>query len=241
MVDGGPRRSSRKRAENVVWHRQHKRTWLFGQLDELWRQHYLDLGKCRLGKCRDRLLQATDAQLAELPQRSDGRSFLAMAIAAASAYGSSKERELCAYAEAAIARGLDPNDTHHDNTAVVMAVYHGYLSVLSVLLEAGCSLVSGGEYGHAVMAAVRNRQHAALSRLLQMPEASVLIATLAPGSVHTGDSVLFLAIERRDTAAILLLTTCGGARLSDHDLACLNANKRTCLEKRRCVRRGKTQ
>ena len=216
-------RRTSSRQPSVAWHQRHKRTWLFAQLTPLWRQHYVDLGHCRLRRCRDRLRDSRPSELKELPA-----SFTALAISAASAYGAAKERQLCEFVQQVVELGFSPNDAHHDNPAVVLAAYHGYVSVLDLLLAAGCSLDGHGEYGHALMAAVKNGQHAALTLLLQQPAAAALISA----SCRATDSMLFMSIEKRDVASVELLTA-AGAKLSDHDLACLAANKRARLEKTR--------
>ena len=191
----------------------------FASLDPLWRRLYVDLGHCRLRKCIRAIESASMKQLEALPAKSSGEryAFTAVAIAAASAYGASKEAELCAYLRAVLQRGLDANDTHHDNTTLALAAYHGYLPVLEVLLAAGYSLESRGKYGNAVMAAVKNGQLSALELLLQRPDATV-VASTAPAQYPRGESVLHRAIVNRDVESTRLLLR-AGARLSNEDYA----------------------
>eukprot|EP00310_Coccolithus_braarudii_P001258 CAMPEP_0183383036 /NCGR_PEP_ID=MMETSP0164_2-20130417/127247_1 /TAXON_ID=221442 /ORGANISM="Coccolithus pelagicus ssp braarudi, Strain PLY182g" /LENGTH=318 /DNA_ID=CAMNT_0025560663 /DNA_START=72 /DNA_END=1028 /DNA_ORIENTATION=- len=196
--------------------------WLYADLNPMWRAHYLDLSHCRLAKCRARLLKATDADLTELPTG----SFVAMAIAAASAYGASTESALVAYVAAALERKLDPNDEFKGSSAVVLASYHGYTMVLRMLLGAGASL-----HGHALRAATKNGQHATLAAALAHPDASALLRH----QERATDSALFLAIERRDVESARLLTQIGGARLTDYDLVCITANKRMRIEAMRLL------
>lgn len=227
MVDVRPRRSNR--THNTPWHQRRRGAELFAQLEPYWRRLYVDLGHCRLRKCRQRVEQASVTQLEALPCGAIGRiAFTAVAIAASSAYGSSKEDELCMYVQAVIQRGLDANDTHHDNSAVALAAYHGYVAVLRVLLATGCSLESHGEYGNAVMAAVRNVQHGALELLLQQPTAFTF-ANAVLVYYPSGESVLERAIINRDVVSVRLLVRCG-VLLSNRDFVRLCASK---LEKTR--------
>lgn len=199
--------------------------WLYANLSRAWQQHFVDVGHCRLDKCRARVLKATDAQIAELAR--EGVSFLAMAVSAAAAYGAGKDGALRAYAEAIVARGLDPNDSHNDSSAVVYAAYCGFTGTLSALLAAGCALDGRGPHGHAVMAAVKNGQHAALALMLKDSAAARALVAAPPAqrtSLYRTVSPLQIAIERRDEASVRLLKG-GGAMLSDFDLVCLSVKQ----------------
>ena len=237
MEEGNsPTRRSR-RSHSAPWHQKKGGAELFAQLDPHWRRLYVDLGHCRLRKCRCTIEQASARQLESLPANREGErfAFTAVAIAAASAYGASKELELCAYVQAVLDRNLNANDTHHDNSTLALAAYHGYLSVLAILLAAGYSLESRGEYGNAVMAAVRNGQHGALELLLRRPESSTF-ASAVLGYYPSGDSVLERAVVNRDAESVRLLVQRGGARLSDRDFARLCAFKQEKLRLEPMVR-----
>lgn len=214
-----PMRRSTRAIDKTYNIGERKKGGLLPSLTKQWRQQYIDMGHCRLKRCRERLQQATAAELCELQTGAPDFSFTAMAIAATSAYGNAKEHELLAYVRCVIARGLNPNDRHLKNPSVVLAAYHGFTSVLIALLNEGCAIHGDGEYGHAVMGAVRNGQHDSLQLVLQQPTAAALLAnnSCAP---RASSSVLFLAIERRDGTSLRMLRD-SGLRLSDYDFVCL--------------------
>jgi len=217
------RRSTRQRSHQEA--SAQRKGGLLPALSKYWRQQYIDMGHCRLKRCRERLLHATAGQMHDLADSAPGFSFTAMAIAASSAYGSSRESELLSYVQAVVARGLHANDAHQRNPSVVLAAYHGYHRVLRALLDEGCHLDGVGEYGHAVLAAVRNGQHESLEIVLQARPAAGPSATALLASCRRAcNSVLFLAIERRDVASLGLLRD-AGVRLSDYDLVCLNLKR----------------
>lgn len=151
-----------------------KRLPTFGDLDlpSKWGRVHLDMDRCRLQKNIQKMKTATTSEIGQL--RVLGRSFVAMSISAASAYGggASKEGLLLEYARAVTDQGLDANDAHahgpacHGNSAVTLAAYHGYLELLEYLLDEGYSLDSSGMYGNALEAAATNGQHEALSMLM---------------------------------------------------------------------------
>ena len=214
--------ASRKRrvADYNTVERAHKKGGLLPSLNKFWRQQYLDMGHVRLKRCRERLQTAPEAEIRELMEHAPNVSFMAMAISAASAYPG-KEVELLAYAQAVLSRGpLELNDTHSCNPAAVLAAYHGYCELLRVLLDAGCSIDGRGEYGHAIMASVRNGQHGSLRLVLGHPKAAQLLSTPPRAS-----SVLFLAIERRDTMSVRLLRDSGLVFLSNYDFVCLSLRR----------------
>lgn len=147
---------------------QRRRCFHVSDLPTKWRRLYLDLDHCRLLKCIRSVQTATASEIQQL--RSLNKSFLAMAIAAASAYGLSKEDLLLEYARTVADLGLNVNDVHESqgNSAVVLAAYHGYVRLLEHLLDsAEVSLDGHGMYGNAVAAAVRNGQHEALRLILR--------------------------------------------------------------------------
>ena len=183
-------------------HRLEQRGGLLPSLSKQWRQQYIDMGHCRLKRCSERLLKATRAELADL---GTSMSFTAMALSASSCYGTCKEDALLAYVRAAISCGLNANDTHQRNPSVVLAAYHGFPRVLRALLDAGCPLEGHGEYGNAIMAAVRNGQPESLALVLAHPTAKTLLAQQS----RPADSVLFLAVEKRDVTSVRMLRDAG--------------------------------
>mmetsp|Transcript_6110 Transcript_6110/g.17170 ORF Transcript_6110/g.17170 Transcript_6110/m.17170 type:complete len:327 (-) Transcript_6110:114-1094(-) len=160
-----PRRSKRSTAG------KRQRHFRVSELTPKWRRVYLDMDHCRLQKCIQTVQTATSVEIDQL--RQIGKTFVAMAISAASAYGASREDLLLEYARAVTSRGLAANDSHehsmaqHGNTAVALAAYHGYVQLLDYLLGLGSSLDSHGMYGNAIEAALRNGQHAAQELLLR--------------------------------------------------------------------------
>jgi len=173
----------------------------------------LDMDHCRLQKCSSTLRKASSHDIGQFNEY----SFVAMAISAASAYGASKEDLLLEYAHVVTERGLDANDCHNGNSAIVLAAYHGYVELLEYLLDLGCLLDSHGSYGNAVEACVRNGQHAALELVLQRrpEEASAFFR-------HDLFSIrLRRAILKRDVDSVRILTCTSGIvkpTLSDSDL-----------------------
>ena len=220
----GPRRSTRTVANRVENYTQvspaHQKGGLLVSLTKKWRQHYIDMGHARLSRCCQRLEKASPTEIRELVDARADFSFTAMAISAASAYGASKEPSLLEYVQVVLARNLSPNDEHFGNTAVVLAAYHGYHDLLRALLEAGCWLDGTGEYGHAIMAAVRNGQHESLRLLLLQPTASALLTK----PCRAADSVLCLAFERRDCASVRMLRD-AGLMLRDNELVRLAVHR----------------
>ena len=233
--DDAPRRSTRAVANRVENYKQvspaHEKGGLLVSLTKKWRQHYIDMGHARLSRCCQRLENASPAEIRELVDARAEFSFTAMAISASSAYGASKEASLLQYVNVVKACNLNPNDEHFGNTAVVLAAYHGYLQLLHSLLEHSCSLEGTGEYGHAIMAAVRNGQHESLRLLLQQPTASAVLAK----PCRAAESVLCLAFERRDGASVRMLRD-AGLMLRDNELVRLAVHRSEVLRLEPIVR-----
>jgi len=145
---------------------------------------------------------ASETDIRQLPH---GTFFVAMAISAASAYGPSKEEKLLEYAQVVTERGLDANDGHNGNSAIVLACYHNYRRLVDYLLELGCSLDSRGIYGSALEACVRNGQHEALELLFQRRPQDV--AALVGND--TCSMTLRRAIYKRDIVSVRILVKNG--------------------------------
>lgn len=174
-------------------------------LSSMWRRHYLDMNHCRLQKCVARMRNASNDDISNLSK--SNTSFLAMAISAASAYGVvSKQNVLLEYAHAIAERGLDINDKHNGNTALVLACYHGYHELALYLVELGASLDSHGSYGNAVEASVRNGQHQVLMMLLELRPRDV-------SALFRNDAFstpLWRLIFKKDVESLCILTTTQG-------------------------------
>ena len=154
----------------------------------------------RLRKCIAAMKNASDLEIELL----HGKSFLATAISAASAYGASKEDLLLMYAQAVVERRLDPNDScNRENSALVLACYHGYHKLAEYLLDLECSLESEGMYGNAVEASVQNGQHGALGLLMEKRPLDVAALFSSDGCSR----VLRRAVRRRDIQSIRILTS----------------------------------
>jgi hypothetical protein len=140
-------------------------------LSNQWRQHFIDLGHCRIARCTQRLNEASESQRSEL--QSLELSFVALAISSAASNSGrarvQKEQDLKGYITAAIRLDLNVNDVHNGESAVELAAYHGLTEVLTQLLnDAGCPLKKGSLKRHAVFAAIINGQHDALEILLSL-------------------------------------------------------------------------
>lgn len=175
-------------------------------------------------KCITAMSNASDLEIDEL----HGKSFLATAISAASAYGACKEDLLLEYAHMVVERRLDPNDTcNRENSAVVLACYHGYLKLAKYLLDFGCSLESEGMYGNAIEASVQNGQHRALGLLMEKRPQHV--AGLFLSDAFSG--VLRQALSRRDVQSFRILTSVRFVKPTFSDY-CINVMRRRGQEKR---------
>ncbi|KAL9180939.1 hypothetical protein ACHAXT_009744 [Thalassiosira profunda] len=217
-----PRRSSRRKGAGT------KAGPL--SLDQKWRPLYRDLGHCRILRCRQRLMDASDKELDGL--RSMCISFVALAIAAAGSTSGkarvAKERELLAYVRTAKDCSLPLNDDYDGKSAVELAAYHGLKDVLAFLLDEGCPLKKTGR-SHAVHAAVRNGQHAALDVILteRKAEARRVLReeVTADGAARTGNcSTLWETIVKSDDSSAWMLLTAGCLRMSDIDAKMIFSN-----------------
>lgn len=207
-----PRRSSRR-------HLSKKPSFRWRQLSDLWRRQYLDLGHCRLGRCTRRLIEATDVERQELQEMN--LSFVAMSIsAAASAAGTSREEELAAYVRAAIKYNLEPNDLFNNDSATMLCAYHGFATVLELLLDVGSPLKTDSGR-NAIFAAVRNAQHTALEIMLtrRTGEAMRIVQSEENGYEERGfhHSSLLESIMKGDVRSVQLLLHFGCAKMSDLD------------------------
>lgn len=210
--DSPPRRSTRSTAGKRL-----NNFYYYLELPPKWSRVYLDMmGHCRLQKCIQAVRTANSSEIKQLQRI--GKSFMAIAISAASTYGACGEAKLLEYAHAITDRGLDANDSHEyfGNTATTLAAYHGYVRLLEYLLDLGSSLDSNGIYGNALEAAVRNGQHAALELLLQKRPNDIAI-------LFANDRFSFalsIAIRARDTKSVRILTTNGPCKptMSDRDV-----------------------
>lgn len=227
-VHSPPRRSTRRQLSK-------KPSFRWRQLNDLWRRQYLDLGHCRLGRCTRRLVEATDVERQELQEMN--LSFVAMSIsAAASTSGTSREEDLTAYVRAAIKCNLDANDVFNGDSAVALAAYHGFVSVLDLLLDIGCPLKKDSGR-NAIFAAVRNGQHTALEMMLtrRTGEAMRIVRSEEFGYEDRGlhYSSLLESITKGDVSSVRLLLHFGCAAMSDLDAKWLhdgNSNSRKKLE-----------
>ena len=191
-------------------------------LGQTWRQHYKDLGHCRIARCARPLAESAEDEHEEL--RSANLLFAAQAVTAAGATSGiaqkGKERDLFEYLRVARERDLPPNDDHRGESAVELAACHGLALALTRLLDEGGALRKDASESNAVHAAVRNGQHAALDILLSKRTAEASEMLLADtGSESTGrlTSTLATAILKMDVASLRLLTSCGCAWMSDLD------------------------
>lgn len=187
-----------------------------------WNQHYVDVGHCRFQKCITRIITATDSDIQLLPV-----SLLAMAIRASTAYSpkNKQDRALVRYAKALIARGIDPNDcdsTGCSKSAVQWAAYFGYLELLKVLLQAGCSIMAGGT--HALQVAASNGQHEGVRLLLELrgEQCIELLQTEARQEERVGFrlSTFYRTLQRKDVRMVCMLRDEAKAKISGRDLFC---------------------
>ena len=192
----------------------------------------MDMGRSRFPRCTKRVRDASDHELVELG--SLGISFLALAVAmAASASGTArkeKEADLVDYGRAVLDRGLPANDEHRRNSAVELAAYHGLTNILTLLLDSGCPLKKPVYKKHAIHAALRNGQHAALELILSKRTSEARQLILDEGSVETRSglylSSIMETIRKGDVVGAQLLLSYGCASLSDLDAKCIFLDQR---------------
>lgn len=175
-------------------------------MSKAWQQQCRDIDQCKLKMCTTRLQEAGPEQVREL--KLSGLTFVAMAVARASAKGGSREGRLIDYARTVLEMGLDPNDSHKNDTAVVLAARHGYNRLLALLLEAGCSIknclsTSSCRSPNALHAAVSNGQRSAVELLLALRSAEVL--EVVRDEPRHNKSSLFAAAILGDTETARLL------------------------------------
>ena len=212
------RRSTRSNAG------RRKHTFHDSDLNPKWRRFYLDMGHIRLRKCTIAIKNASDLDIQQL----HGKSFLATAISAASAYGASKEDLLLAYAHVVVERRLDPNDTcTRENSALVLACYHGYHKLAEYLLDLGCSLESEGMYGNAIEASVQNGQHKVLELLMEKRRHDAAALFSSDGCSW----VLRQAVRRRDIQSVRILSSKRFIKPTFSDIS-MNVMRRRGQEKR---------
>lgn len=178
------------------------------------------------------MMDASDDDLVEL--RSNGISFLATAVymVAHSSGRARKEKEadLVDYARAVLDRGLPANDEHRRNSAVELAAYNGLTNILTLLLDSGCLLKQRMYKKHAIHAALRNGQHAALEVMLSKRTSEARKITLEEGSFETRSglylSSIMETIRKGDVVGAQLLLSYGCASVSDLDAKCILLNRR---------------
>jgi len=227
MSSSSPRRSTRSTKG------QKKRTrssgaisdWRWRDLNQDWRQHYIDLGHGRIAKCTLRLLSSSDQQIGEI--RSLGLSFAALAVSSISSVTgriarADKERDLLAYLQAATDRNLELNDVHNGECTTELAAYHGLEQALVYLLDHGCPLKKPGiSSKNAVFSAVKNGQHGSLKLMLERRPQDVrqVIRDEEEDSHRSGHylSTFWLTMSRMDFAAARMLKYNFSLRLSDID------------------------
>ncbi|CAB9506742.1 unknown protein [Seminavis robusta] len=159
----------------------------------------------------------------------EDRANSAMAFLTIVAPNSNKERELIEYAQAVMARGVDPNDNYDHlgweisrvgRSAVGAAAAYGYTQLLIFLVaQANCSVTSG--YNHALYYAVRAREYESMTALFDHRGEDIC----SMWKNHSDDkcafwarAIWFMAIKRRDVKAVWILRQRGKATFSYHSL-----------------------
>ena len=217
-----PRRSSRQQRQASSTIRTTGPLSHWRSLNQLWRQHYIDLGHCRISRCTRRIIDATDNDRDEL--RSMNISFVALAISAAASVSGrarvAKVEDLRGYITAAIQYNLHVNDDHNGESAVELAAYHGMSSILIQLLdEAGCPLQKRTSQRNAIFAAIRNGQHESLEIILskRKSEAQRVIREEEHVAETTGKFYFSLleTIMKGDAISAHLLLSNGCASMTD--------------------------
>mmetsp|Transcript_26127 Transcript_26127/g.58887 ORF Transcript_26127/g.58887 Transcript_26127/m.58887 type:complete len:319 (-) Transcript_26127:88-1044(-) len=221
MSSSSPRRSTRSTKG------QKKRTrssgaisdWRWRDLNQDWRQHYIDLGHGRIAKCTLRLLSSSDQQIGEI--RSLGLSFAALAVSSISSVTgriarADKERDLLAYLQAATDRNLELNDVHNGECTTELAAYYGLEQALVYLLDHGCPLKKPGTEKNAVYSAVTNGQHGSLKLMLERRPREV--RQVIRNEEGECVSTFWLTMRRMDFAAARMLKNNFSLRLSDRDV-----------------------
>ena len=216
-----PRRSSRRQSRNST-DRGPLSQWR--NLSQNWRQHYVDLGHCRIARCTRRLIDASDEERDEL--QSLNISFVAQSITSAASTSSGKTRkkkedDLMEYIRTAHEYNLPINDDYNGDSAVELAAYHGLSNVLVCLLDMGYPLRKERSQRNALYAAVRNGQHTSLEIILskRMAEAKKVVDEESLVAERTGHYVSTLAetILKGDITSMELLLSHGCAWMSDLD------------------------
>lgn len=146
-----------------------------------------------------------------------------------------------AYVRAAIKCNLDVNDVFNGDSAVALASYHGFSTVLELLLDIGCPLKKDTGR-NAIFAAVRNGQHTALEIMLtrRTGEALRIVQSEEYGYEERGFhySSLLESITKGDVTSVQLLLCHGCAAMSDIDAKWLHRGSSKTLRRLEAVLRA---
>ncbi|CAB9508216.1 expressed unknown protein [Seminavis robusta] len=199
--------------------------------DDIFEQHCSDIAEGHFAKCTNRILNATDQEIANLPTL---RSVVRVARMTRKKPKATQDILLCQYASALITRRVDLNDNGANNDGdwgpfksdVAAAAAYGYPKLLKLLLvDANCFITLGSP--RAFIRAVAKRRYECITILLEhrkeelqniLHEEELAYAFDASiyGQRKPAGNALQTAVARRDVIAVQILRDKGNARISDY-------------------------